>query len=73
MDFPVPADHRMKIKESEEIDKYLDLTREQKKKKKLRYMRARVIPIVVGALEIVPKGLEKNLEELEIRRRIEMI
>ena len=36
VDFAVPLDHRMKIKESENIDKYLDLARElppPKKKK----------------------------------------
>ena len=29
MDFAVPADHSVKIKESEKRDKYLDLAREQ--------------------------------------------
>ena len=31
VDFTVPADHRVKLKESEKKDKYLDLTRELKK------------------------------------------
>ena len=31
VDFAVPADHRMKLKESEKGDKYLDLGRESKK------------------------------------------
>ena len=31
VDFAVPADHRVKLKESEKIDKYLDLARELKK------------------------------------------
>ncbi len=31
MDFAVPADHRVKLKESEKKDKYLDLVRELKK------------------------------------------
>ena len=31
MDFAVPADHRVKFKESEKKDKYLDLVRELKK------------------------------------------
>ena len=34
MDFPIATDHRVKIKEREKIDKYLDLARELKKKKK---------------------------------------
>ena len=32
MDFNVPADHRIKLKESEKNDKYLDLAREFFKK-----------------------------------------
>ena len=31
VDFAVPADHRIKLKECEKKDKYLDLTRELKK------------------------------------------
>ena len=31
MDFAVPSDHRVKIKESEKRDNYLDLVRELKK------------------------------------------
>ena len=31
VDFAVPADHRVKLKECEKRDKYLDLTRELKK------------------------------------------
>ena len=46
---------RVKIKESENIDKYLNLAREQKK---LWNMRVTVIPIVVCALGTVRKGLE---------------
>ena len=30
MDFAVPAEHRVKLKESEKKDKYLDLSRELK-------------------------------------------
>ena len=32
-----------------------------------------VIPIVAGGLKTVPKCLEKEMEELEIKRRIETI
>ena len=69
-DFAIPAEHGVKMKESEKIDKYLDLARELKK---LWNMTVTVVPIMVGALGTVPKGLEKRLEELEIRRRIEPI
>ena len=54
VDFAVPADHRVKIKER---DKYFDLARELRK---LWSMRVTVIPIVIGAFRIVPKGLEKG-------------
>ena len=70
MDFAVPADHRVKLKENEKMDKYLDLARELKK---LWNMKVKVISIVFGALGTVPKGLEKGLESLEIRGRIETI
>ena len=36
-------------------------------------MRVTVIPIVVGALKAVPKGLEKRLEKMEIRGRIDTL
>ena len=36
-------------------------------------MGVKVIPIVVGALGTIPKCLEKRLEKLEIRERIETI
>ena len=37
MDFAVPADNRIKLKESEKEDKYLDLAREMKKKTTKNY------------------------------------
>ena len=64
VDFAILADHRVKIKESEKIDKYLDLARELRK---LWNKRMIVIPVVVSMLELVLKGLQKRLEELEIR------
>ena len=36
-------------------------------------MRVKVVPIIIGALGTVPKGLEKSLSELEIKGRIETI
>ena len=64
MDFAVPADHRTKPKESEKKYKYLDLARELKK---LLNMKVTIIPIIIGALGTVIKGLLKGLEDLEIR------
>ena len=52
VDFAVPADHRIKQKECEKKDKYLDLARELKK---LRNMQVTIIPIVIGAFGTVTK------------------
>ena len=66
MDFAVPTNYRIKIKENEKRDKYLDLARELKK---LWNMKVTVIPIVIGALGTIPKGFVRGLEELEIGGR----
>ena len=63
MDFAVPADHRLKLKESEKRDKYLDLAR---KLKKTMEHKVTVIPIVTSALGTVTKGLVLVLEDLKI-------
>ena len=70
MDFAVPADHRVKLKESEKKDKYLDLAWELKK---LWNMNVMLIPIIIGALGTATKGLLKEHEELEIRAWVETI
>ena len=36
-------------------------------------MTVTVIPIVIGAFEMIPKGLVRELEELEIKGRVENI
>ena len=54
MDFAVPADHRIQLKECEKKDKYQDLARELKKK--LWNMKWTIIPIVIGAFGTVTKG-----------------
>ena len=70
VDFAVPADYRVKLKESEKNDKYLDLARESKK---LWNMKVTVIPIVIGAFGTVTKWLVRGLEDLEITGRVETI
>ena len=52
-------DHRVKLKEREKKDKYMDLARELKKILKLE--------IVIVALSTVTKGLIQGQEGLEIR------
>ena len=70
MDFVVPADHRVKTKESEKIDKYLDLARELRE---VWNMRVTVMPIVISALGTVSKRLQKGLKKVEIGGQIEII
>ena len=70
MDLAVPTDPRIKLKESEKKDKYLDLGRELKK---LWNMKETIIPIVIGAFCTVTKELLKGLEDLEVGGRVENI
>ena len=70
VDFAVPADDRIKLKECEKKDKYMDLARELKK---LWNMQVTIIPIVIGAFGTVTKGLLKGLEDLEVGGRVETI
>ena len=64
MDFAVLADHRVKLKESEKRDKYLDPAKELKK---LWNMKVTVIPIIINVPDTVTKGLVQGLEDLRIR------
>ena len=70
VDFAVPADHRIKLKECEKKDKYLNLARELKK---LWNMQVTITPIVIGAFGTVTKGLLKSLEDFEVGGRVETI
>ena len=70
VDFAVPADYRINLKESEKKDKYLDLARELKKQWNMKVM---MVTIVIGALGIITKGLLKGLEDLEVGGRVETI
>ena len=62
--FAVPADHRVKLKEREKRDKYLNFARELKK---LWNMWVTLTPIVIGALGTITKGLVQRRWDLEIR------
>ena len=70
VDFAVPADPRINLKECEKKDKYLDLTRELKK---LWNMKVTIVPIVISAFSTITKGLLKGLEDLEVGRRVKTI
>ena len=70
MDFAVPTEHRVKLKESEKGDGFLELARELKKRWN---MKMSVILTVTDALGTVSKGLVQGLEDLEKRGRVETI
>ena len=54
VEFAVPADRRIKLKECEKKDKYVDLARELKK---LRNMKMTIVVIVIGAFVIYQRDL----------------
>ena len=70
VDFAVPADHRIKLKECENKNNNLDFARELKK---LWNMKVIIIPIVIGTFSTVTNGLLKGLEDLEVGGRVETI
>ena len=70
VDFAVFAEHRIKLKECEKKDKYLDIAWELEK---LWNMNVTIIPIVFGAFGTVIKGLFKRLEDLKVGGRVETI
>ena len=85
MEFDVSADQRMKMKENKKMDKYLDPAWELKDQtywlltkkrtcwisKKTWNIKVTAVPIVIGALGTLHKGLVKRMEELEIGGRAE--
>ena len=71
VDFAVPADHSIKLKECEKNDMYFDIARELEKK--LWNMKVTIKPIVIGAFGTVTEGLLKGLEDLEVGGRVEGI
>ena len=68
--FAVPTDHRIKLKECQKKDKYLDLARELKK---LWNMKVTIVPIVIGAFDTITKRLLKGQEDLEVGGGVETI
>ena len=64
VDFAVSADHGRKIKENKKTKKYLDLAREQRM---LWDMSVTALSILIGALWMVPKVIEKGVGRVENR------
>ena len=65
MNFNVPANYKVKLKEREKRDKYLDLARELKNYVTLKVT---VIPTVIGALGTVTKAFGTGTEGLGYKR-----
>ena len=70
VEFAVPADHWVKLKEFEKRDNYLDLARELKK---LWKMKVTIIAIVDVVLDTINYGVVQWLEDLEITGRLETV
>ena len=65
VDFDVQANYRIKLKESEKKDKYLDLAQQLKK---LWDMKVTIIPIVISTFGIVTKRIIKGTGRLGNKR-----
>ena len=70
VDFAVPEDHRINLKEHAKKDKYLDLARELEK---WWNMKVTIVPIVISAFSTITKGLLKGLEDLEVDGWVETL
>ena len=66
----IPEDGRVRAKGDEKVEKYQYLAREVRK---MREVRTKVIPIVVGALGTIPMRLKENLRTIGVDTSIELI
>ena len=63
IDVAIPMDHRVKVKEDNKVETYLDLAAEVRRQYQVK---TTIVPIVIGALGAIPERLEKSLETLEL-------
>ena len=71
MNFTVPAEYRVQLKENENRDQYPDHARELRK---LWNMKVTALPTVIGVFGTVTKVLIQELyQDMEIRGRVETI
>ena len=70
IDFAVPGDVRIAEKEMEKIEKYDELKREVER---LWKVKAKVIPIVLGALGTVTRNLSNYIKEIGVKTQIKLI
>ena len=73
-DFALSVEHRVKLRECDERDKYLNPARGLKKLWKMKVtVMVMVIPTVIGKLRTITKVLVRGQEDMEIRGQVEMI
>ena len=65
MDFANSADHRVKLKEREKKDKYLDLARDLK-----NVWKVPLKPILIGAIRMVPNILVYRVDDLKWENKL---
>ena len=70
IDVTVPGDATVELKEKEKIDKYQDQAKELRK---LWKVKTRVVPILIGALRTIPKGLVGQLESIGVNLDVAQI
>ena len=70
IDIAVPVDAGIVEKEKEKVEKYQDLRREVAR---LWNVKAKVVPIVVGALGVITPNLSKHLDAIGVTTRIELL
>jgi hypothetical protein len=68
IDTAIPSDHRSQLKYNEMKDKYKDLAVEIKQI--WRQEEVTVIPIIITASGLIPKGLTKELAKIEADEKI---
>ena len=61
IDMNVPSDNKISAKEFEKLSKYKDLETEIAKMWK---MKTKTIPVIVGALGMIKKGIQKYVSEI---------
>ena len=70
IDVAVPGNVRIAEKETEKIEKYDELKREVER---LWKVKAKVIPIVLGALGTVTRSLSNYIKEIGVKTQIKLI
>ena len=61
IDVTVPVDKNISLKEFQKLSKYKDLQIEVTKMWKLK---TKIIPVVIGALDMIKKGTQKFIDQI---------